>query len=63
MDRQNTGAKEHSPSHLRNTAEMGLPGMGDPGELQSCLALWMLQREENKDKFRKADERSTSQGI
>lgn len=45
----------------RNTAqatpEMGLPGrewgMGDPGELQCCPALWMLQREENKDKFRK----------
>lgn len=36
---------------------MGLPGrelgMGHPGELQCCSALWMLQREENKDKFRK----------
>lgn len=57
MERQNARAKEHSPGHLRNTAEMGLPGrelgMGDPGELQSCPAVWMLQREGNKDKVRK----------
>lgn len=52
MERQNAGAKEHSPGHLRNTAEMGVPGrelgMGDPGELQCCPALWMLRGKKKK---------------
>lgn len=54
MERRNVGAKEHSPGHLGDTAETRLPGTeagtGGPRELHCCLALRMLQKEENQEK-------------
>lgn len=50
------GQRTHSrppQEHCRDGTAWEGAGDGHPGELQCCSALWMLQREENKDKFRK----------